>query len=94
MNYSVPCIVPRLLFFHLRNYALINQYNRNGANAVGMSLPHLATTESEDRDRSPIKHFFVWGGDGGRYPNSECLSYILLLCINLYLTWEMDIFST
>ena len=34
-----------------------------GANAVGMSIPPPAITESrvdsEARDRSPIKHFFV-----------------------------------
>ena len=33
------------------------------ANAVGMSIPLPVTTESGDRERSPIiKHFFVWGG--------------------------------
>ena len=38
-----------------------------GANAVGMSIPPPAITEngvdSEARDRSPIKPFFV-GGEG------------------------------
>ena len=33
-----------------------------GANAVGMSIPPPATTESRDRERSPIKHFYIREG--------------------------------
>ena len=33
-----------------------------GANAVGLSIPPPATSESGDRDRSPIKHIFRMEG--------------------------------
>ena len=38
-----------------------------GANAVGMSMSPPATTENEDRDRSPIKHNFCMERGGGWY---------------------------
>ena len=45
-----------------------------GANAVGMSIPPPATTESGDRDCSPIKHFFCMGGRRGYNAASGLIS--------------------
>ena len=50
-------VIPHALFnipFPLM-YIIYSDTIETGENAVGMSLPPLATTESKDRDRSPKK---------------------------------------
>ena len=45
-------------------YIFMTDTIERGANAVGMSISPPVTTESEDRDCSPIKQFSCNGGRG------------------------------